>query len=156
MKRKTLATIVLALTLLLSTVAITTAAPCRQGETPFLVTYQGYLTDADGNPVDGSADFRFGIYDAEAGGTALWEETHEDVSLNGGYFTIILGTTTPLTTDIFTGGERWLQVSVDTGGGYTDMPRQRVTAAPYALYASYAEEVDWNKDFRLERCCEKT
>jgi microcystin-dependent protein len=100
-----------------------------------LLTYQGYLTDSGGDPINGNADFQFGIYAAETGGSPVWEELHNNVVVTDGYFSVLLGTTTPLTTTAFVGGERWLQVSVNTGGGYTDLDRQRIASVPYALNA---------------------
>jgi hypothetical protein len=108
-----------------------------------LLTYQGYLTDGDGDPIDGDVNLQFGIYAAETGGSPVWEELHNDVAVTDGYFSVLLGATTPLNASAFTGGERWLQVSVNTGDGFTDLDRQRIAAVPYALQAEEANTVPW-------------
>ena len=146
MKRKKMiggVAIVLALALLGIVGSASTAMPLRQSGAPTLVIYQGYLTDASGEAIDGAVNLKFGVYAAESDGTVLWGETHSGVQVSDGYFTAILGSVTPLSSDILGATERWLQVSVDTGGGYTDLPRQQITAAPYALQAQEAAAAPW-------------
>jgi microcystin-dependent protein len=110
---------------------------------PTVVTYQGYLTDAGGTPLDNVADLRFRIYTAESGGTMVWEETHTDVTVTDGYFTVLLGSAgSSLGASAFSGTERWMQVSVDTGSGYTNLPRHRIAAVPYALSADTLDGMD--------------
>ncbi len=104
-------------------------------------TFQGYLTE-DGAPANGTYDFRFTLYDSANGnrqvGTPI---TLEDVSVRKGVFTVMLD----FGTGAFTGEERYLQVEVRPGastGAYTRLsPRQRLTAAPYALFA---HQVPWS------------
>ncbi|RMG62207.1 MAG: hypothetical protein D6715_12485, partial [Calditrichaeota bacterium] len=48
-------------------------------QAPRQLSYQGMLTDAEGNPVDGTRNMTFRIYDADVGGNELWEESHEMV-----------------------------------------------------------------------------
>lgn len=45
------------------------------GQIPQTMSYQGVLTDANGNPVNGSVSLTFKLYDAATGGTNPWEET---------------------------------------------------------------------------------
>ena len=123
----------LAVALVLSGTAF--ARPLAQNGAPALVNFQGFLTDGGGTPIDGSVNLRFGIYAAASGGTALWEETHNGVTVSAGYYTVALGGTTPLDATVFSDTGRYLQVSVDTGGGFVDLPRQQVTSVPYALQA---------------------
>ncbi|RMD85782.1 MAG: hypothetical protein D6813_15790, partial [Calditrichaeota bacterium] len=67
-----------------------------QAQIPQTMSYQGVLTDADGNPVaDGSVSLTFKLYDVATGGTALWEETQQVTTANG-LFNVILGSTNPL------------------------------------------------------------
>ncbi|MBS3052816.1 MAG: hypothetical protein J4428_05605, partial [Candidatus Aenigmarchaeota archaeon] len=46
---------------------------------PSVINYQGKLTDASDNPLTGSYNFVFKIYDVSTGGTALWSETQNNV-----------------------------------------------------------------------------
>ena len=64
-------------------------------ETPKTINYQGYLTDAGGNPVNGTRSIVFSIYNVNSGGTALWSET-QSVAVNNGIYSVILGSVTPI------------------------------------------------------------
>lgn len=70
-------------------VAVGFGPPVSAQEDSILVTYQGYLTDSDGNPIDGDHTLAFTIYDSE--GTALWTEEHPSVPITNGLFSVILG-----------------------------------------------------------------
>jgi hypothetical protein len=99
-------------------------------------TYQGQLRQG-GNPINGTCDFRFGLWDAPAGGAAVGSPLDKlAASLASGLFSVPdldFGGTA------FTGDSRWLEVAVRCpagSGSYTTLtPRQALTAAPYALYA---------------------
>ncbi len=111
--------------------------PGLQGGAPFLISYQGKLTDPNtGQPKpDGDYSLGFKIYDAEANGNLVWSET-QLARLSGGYFTVYLGSqnngTGTLGPATFGGSGRWLEIQV---GAETLSPRQRISAAPYALQA---------------------
>ena len=107
---------------------------------PSVMSYQGLLTDPDtGQAVaDGTYNMSFIIFDAAAGGTALWEEPAVGsiaVAVSGGLFTYLLGSDVPLTGAVFESGETYLQVFVN---GETLSPRQPVTTVAYALVAQQA------------------
>ncbi len=104
--------------------------------TPALVSYQGVL-EVNGSLYTGTGSFQFALYDAATGGTALWSETQAGVAVSEGLFQVNLGSTAPLTPDLFDGPARWLGVSFD--GEAELAPRQRLTSAPYALRAALAE-----------------
>jgi hypothetical protein len=115
------------------------AGPLQQSGAPSLVSYQGYLTDADQQPISGTVTLRFGLYASAEGGTPLWEETQSGVAVQEGLFAVLLGSSTPLNAADFDDTSRYLQVSVDTGGGFEDLPRQQLAAVPYALQAEEAK-----------------
>jgi hypothetical protein len=101
-------------------------------------TYQGRLTDG-GAPANGAYDFEFRLYDSLSGTTQIGSAVVKDnVSVTGGVFTVQLD----FGASAFAGEARWLQISVRAGsssGAYTTLsPRQELTAAPYALYATRA------------------
>ena len=107
---------------------------------PSVMSYQGLLTDPDtGQAVpDGTYNMSFIIFDAEAGGAALWEEPAVGsiaVDVSGGLFTYLLGSDVPLTPDVFSSGDTYLQVFVN---GETLSPRQPMTTVAYALVAQQA------------------
>ena len=107
------------------------SVPTATAAIPKYINFQGKLTDDIGNPVaDGSYSITFRLYSAQTGGTALWTET-QSVTVSGGVFNVALGTETALTLAFNT--QYWLSVQV---GSDTEMtPRQRITAAGYALNA---------------------
>lgn len=96
-------------------------------------TYQGVLTDSSGNPVNAPQDFQFTIFTAASGGAAIGAvTTTSDVFPENGRFT---ATVSP-GAGVFTGADRWLQVSVRPTGSPTYtilLPRQKLTPTPYAL-----------------------
>jgi hypothetical protein len=96
-------------------------------------TYQGHLKK-DGNPVNGSCDFQFSLWDAESGGTQVGStQTETGVSVTEGLFTVPLN----FGSGAFNGEARWLEIAVRCpagSGSYTTLsPRQALTPAPYAL-----------------------
>jgi hypothetical protein len=98
-------------------------------------SYQGQLKDA-GAPVNELADFKFGLWDAAAGGTQIGSTLSlAGVDVWNGLFTVWLD----FGTSAFAGDARWLEIEVRVPSGigsYTLLsPRQEVGAVPYALYA---------------------
>ena len=109
----------------------------RSPETGTGFTYQGYLS-VDGEPADGQYDLLFELFDTEQSGSQVGSPLAEnDVSVVDGLFTVLLDFG-----DVFDGTDLWLQIGVspDIGSApYTTLtPRQAITAAPYASYASRA------------------
>jgi len=104
-------------------------------EVPNLINYQGRLTDASGNLLDGAGySITFNLYSAASGGTALWTETHPNVTVTKGYFSVLLGSIKPLELALFTENpELYLGVTVANDPEMT--PRHRLVSVPYALVA---------------------
>ncbi|MBC7242100.1 MAG: hypothetical protein H5T60_06615 [Anaerolineae bacterium] len=95
-------------------------------------TYQGQLKK-DGNPVNGTCDFRFNLWDAAAGGNQIGPNQEKtNVPVSNGLFTVQLD----FGAGAFQGDARWLWVRVRCPAGsgtYTALsPRQPLTPAPYA------------------------
>ncbi len=109
-------------------------------DTPGLISYQGFLTDASDNPLNGTVDLQLSIYAAASGGTALWTETQNNVPVSNGYFSILLGGSTPLDETVFSSPTRYLEIAVDSGSGATTLsPRQQFASVPYAFQAKVAD-----------------
>jgi len=96
-------------------------------------TYQGRLNSGT-NAANGSYDMTFALFDASTGGiqqgglSAIFA-----IPVSNGLFTVSfdLGNNFP-------GADRWLEIAVRTnsGGALTTLtPRQKITAAPYAITA---------------------
>lgn len=103
---------------------------------PALVDFQGSLTDESGHAVSGQLSVRFALYDAEAGGSMLWEET-QTVTVEDGIYNVKLGSVTAFPGDIWETAQLWLGVKAGSAEEMT--PRARLVAVPYALRARTAE-----------------
>ncbi len=109
---------------------------------PHMINYQGMLTDDGGIPLNGSYDLTFSIYSISSGGSALWHETHNDVLVDNGLFSVILGSTTSIPSSVFEGAERYLGIKVDADPELT--PRIQLTSVGYAYMAETAiSDGDW-------------
>jgi hypothetical protein len=124
---------------------------------PERMTYQGFLTGADGVPLGNTApkayDVVFRIHDSEQGGEVLWGE-QQTVTMDKGYFSVLLGEGGPVSgvpnagvtlSSLFVGAsasDRYVGVTVKgVGSGNTDveiLPRVRLLSAPYAYLAASA------------------
>lgn len=102
-------------------------------------TYQGRLTTG-GAPATAPVDLRFRLFDAAAGGTALGATLQRSgVTPTEGLFSSSLD----FGAGMF-GGARWVEISVAPAGtgSFTALsPRQPVTPAPQALFATQAESL---------------
>jgi hypothetical protein len=128
----------------ISVLAVWLIFPVHVSAVPRVTNYQGYLSDAAGNPITNPALLvHFSIYDAQSAGTQIWEES-QVMDVEGGVFNVLLGSTQdPGTLDpgIFGTGPLWLEVWV-VGEPGPMTPRQRLTSVPYALRAAVAESVE--------------
>ena len=108
-------------------------APASQVNTG-LLSYQGYLTDASGEPLSGDVDITFRLYDAPSGGAALWTEAHTNanaVPVEDGLFNVMLGSLTPISSTVWSSGASYLGVQV--GNDAEMAPREVVGNVPTAL-----------------------
>ena len=125
---------------------------------PGLMTYQGFLVDADGMPLGTNApknyDVIFRIFDASSSGMTLWAE-QQTVTVDKGYFSVLLGEGSnigeprPALSTLFannTASERWVGVTVKgigaSGSDANILPRLRLLTTPYSYLAQKAATVD--------------
>ena len=103
-------------------------------------TYQGQLINS-GSPANGSYDLTFTLYPTTAAGGAIaGPVTNSATAVTNGLFT-----TTIDFGAVFTGTNYWLEIGVRTNGTglFTALaPRQAITPAPYAVFASTASNVN--------------
>jgi subtilisin-like proprotein convertase family protein len=117
-------------------------------DVPPLLPTQGVLLDSAGLPVtDGSYYVTFSLYAAPSGGTALWSEAWPPegtgcevagacVAVEGGAFSVLLGSHTPLDPAVFAAApELWLGMKVESD---PELPRRRVASSAYAFQAARA------------------
>lgn len=110
-------------------------------QSPQTVNYQGYLTDASDNPISGTIDMNFTIWDAQSGGSQVWTgETINSISVSNGVFNVILGESTAITADF--SAQYWLQVIVDPSGDNVTLPRIQLASAGYSLSTKRVEVSD--------------
>ena len=105
---------------------------------PNTMHYQGRLKSATtGAALSGTYDFIFTLYDESTGGTNVWTETHENVTVTSGYFEVTLGGTNSFADDgvDFT-KNLYLDVSIE---GESASSRVVVNAVPYAYTARAME-----------------
>ncbi len=103
------------------------------------LTFQGQLIE-NGQPANAEYDFQFRLFDAASGGTAISQVLSAgDVPVESGVFSRELDFVPMPNETLFDGDNRWIEVYVRPGnsnGAYTTLsPRQKLTAAPYAVYA---------------------
>lgn len=114
-------------------------------DVPHLISYQGRLTDATtGEPVTGSCAITFRIYGTEnaALGTHLWEETHQDVTIEEGIFGVLLGSEgNPIPNSVFTQNAS-CYLAIKITGEEEMTPRQQIASVGYAYKAEKAEHAE--------------
>lgn len=118
------------------------------------ITYQGYLTDENDVPLDGTFVMRFRIYDAQVGGTLLWDSGNSNLIVSAGLFE----TRFDIATDIFNGQELWLaqtiagelltprQALLPTAMAHTLRPGAIIKGTANAIPNNYLLDVQMNND----------
>ena len=93
------------------------------------LSIQGTVQNFNGSAVEnGEYDITFKLYETDAGGTAIWQETRT-VNVNGGVYSILLGEETPLDAPFNT----VYYLGITLPGGPELTPRAQLTSSPYAL-----------------------
>lgn len=102
---------------------------------PDTMSFTGLLA-VDEVPVEGSVDLTVQLMDAPQGGTLVWEESLV-ATAHHGLVAVELGTAAgnQLDTDVFTGADLYLEISVE---GEVLSPRLAVLSVPYAQRADVA------------------
>ena len=97
------------------------------------ISYQGRLTDDEGNPLDGNYDLRFQLRDAESSGNQVGSSISVfNVDVDQRLFSARL----QVDPAVFNGQELWLAVRAREHSGTWDdwmTPEQEILSVPYAL-----------------------
>ncbi|HBC47280.1 MAG TPA: hypothetical protein DCZ43_09560 [candidate division Zixibacteria bacterium] len=96
---------------------------------PQVISYQGHILNNAGNPLDTTICMIFSIYDDSTAGLEVWSENHLAVRVTQGSYSVMLGSNNPINDSVFSGKNRWLQLSI---GGEILHPRSQLTLVPYA------------------------
>lgn len=99
------------------------------GGVPQLVPFRGHL-ESGGVPVTSAVTIDVRVFDAPSGGAVLWGPETHTVTPAAGEFTLMLGTSSPLTPAVLEGGDAWIALTVE---GTALAGRQRLASVPYAL-----------------------
>lgn len=110
-------------------------APVVSADVPEMMQFQGLLLDSGGQPVNGPTDFVFTLYAQENALSPFWSETHSNVDVIDGVYSVELGETTPIAASALSGGA-WIQITVE---GETLTPRKQFLSVSYAMHAKTAE-----------------
>jgi type VI secretion system VgrG family protein len=114
------------------------ALPAR-AQVPELINYQGRLVSGS-NLVNGSVSIAIDFFTSPVSGSSLYSET-QTVNVVDGLYTMSIGSAGPtgVLSQALMESPVFLQLTVD---GTPLLPREQLAAAPYALFASRATEVD--------------
>ncbi|NQT20317.1 MAG: hypothetical protein HQ592_11475 [Planctomycetes bacterium] len=115
--------------------AMLVLADISAGEVPQLINFQGRLTDAGGNPVNGQKTMEFQFFPVELNGEPLGPSQVEEVTVADGVFNVLLDAS-PIASHT---GALYLAITVE---GETLAPREQIVASAYALRADEADHAD--------------
>jgi hypothetical protein len=107
---------------------------------PEMINYQGYLTDDEGNPINGNLEMTFSVYEFDTGSSPLWTETHSSVTVTDGLFNVLLGSINPINASHLTGRNSYLGIKVGSDPEMT--PRQQIVSVAYAHRCHIADTLD--------------
>ena len=143
MGRSTLLT-ALVLAPLVATAAVPTTMPLH-----------GVLRDQAGVLVEqGTFEVTFTLYDGETSDSVIWSETWPELAVNGGAFSVVLGSVVPLTPNVFVDvAEAWMGISV---AGEPELPRRPMGADAFAFVAGHAESADTASSIQCSGCIPKS
>jgi len=118
---------------------------------PMNLSYQGFILDNNGSPINGTVNIMFNLYLTEVDNQSIWAETHNQVMVSDGIFNVILGIESPLKNEFFNDG-LYLGISIDessndnsSNDNRTEMqPRRKFTSSAFAIRAGVADAVDGN------------
>ena len=100
------------------------------------ITYQGYLTDENDVPLSGTFTMRFQIYNAQAGGTLLWDSGNTSIAVHDG-LAMVSNETEVAVVDVREGH------SFQNLGEIAFPAVEKIVVAPPDLWAGYAPSRGW-------------
>ena len=105
-----------------------------------VLSYQGTLVDALGNPISGLLDIDFRLYNSPGSEFPLWQETRSGVNavlVSNGLFNLMLGSLVPMAASVWEEPELYLGVKI---GNDSEMsPREKLAFVPSAAMSEVAQ-----------------
>ena len=98
---------------------------------PQTISYQGYLTNPAGTPVNSAVVMTFKLYNVAVGGAALYAELQPSIAVSNGNFNAVIGALSPIPLPF--DQPYWLAVTINADAEMT--PRQPLASTPYAFHA---------------------
>ena len=115
------------------------AASLAGNTVPQLISYQGTLRDADGEPADGTYAMTVEICDKAALGTCPIKQSYAAVEVRDGRFSVLINIEDTVQTNWRRSPENYQYVVLTVNGAQVT-PAQRLATVPYALIATTLEE----------------
>ncbi|MFK8029010.1 MAG: hypothetical protein AB8G18_02115 [Gammaproteobacteria bacterium] len=113
-------------------------SPLSHAAVPDGISYQAYLTNNDGSPVDATVSISFVAYNVDIGGAPLWSQT-QSVTVEQGLFSLTLGNpANPFPAGLF---DNTVYIGMFVAGEEL-LPRRALSTGAYAFKANDADTVD--------------
>ena len=113
-------------------------APMVAGAVPLQLAHHGTLYSSAGEPVTGSVEITFSLWDDEDTGAQVWSEVRT-VDVVDGVYSTLLGSESAVDAVLKAEPALWLQLEI---AEEALLPRHPVASAPYAIIADTAINVD--------------
>ncbi|MDI6782265.1 MAG: right-handed parallel beta-helix repeat-containing protein, partial [bacterium] len=123
--------------ILLIIVLLASTGSTGNAEIPKTIHYQGRVVTNTGSIIDGTVTAVFSIWNADIGGSMLWDESQPIRCSQEGLFSVLLGKQTPLNLPFDT--SYWIETKIVD---QVLRPRLPFGAAAYAFYSINADTVD--------------
>jgi Chaperone of endosialidase len=125
----------------LSMAAQTSGSSPASAQVPPVIQFSDVATDEAGNPLTGTTEITFSLYNNSRGGEPLFAETQNVTLGSSGQYSVYLGITKAngVPTNLFTNGQaHWLGVKI---AGQAEQTRVFLATVPYAMKAGDAATV---------------
>ncbi len=108
---------------------------------PMLFSHQGRILDGTGQPLNGVVPIKFSLFDSSSDGVEVWTETHQAVTVTDGLYSVLLGSVTPLSADLFAAppssgaAQHDLYLEIEVNGSVLS-PRSQIISTPYSAVST--------------------
>ncbi len=111
------------------------------------IAYSGYL-EKDGDPINGSSDFRFRLFDAAIDGNQIGSDfLIDDAPIYSGRFSVALA---PFPKEAFSQNPIYLEITIiDATGEVTMNGRQQILPVPFALGTTQGNDLSASGDLAV-------